>query len=546
MSARLLLRLLLGYCVLLALAAVGMYRYMRSEPSREHRTIVSVWQRGRRVARAVTAAEPRSVKLVEADAPGSTTVFEHVQSEGRVIAWGRALFCFSFGNGRDGVHARYAGRDAYLTRDDLLRQSAYGIMMYVGTIPLRCSIDANKVLALLGSQLGVSADELWRHGSFTRFTVRREVPGAALENDFAFTPDGLRKAALAGARYLARNLHADGTFRYEVDARTNTDIEGYNWPRHGGATLFLAEAASFSHAPDLMDAARRAARRLAEQTTLTCGAHRCIGEGDRVDLGSSALALLAYAEMVKGHVDDSFQRPVAELAEFLRSMQRPDGEFMHIYDRAQNRPIDVQYAYYTGEAALALARVYHITHDRKDFEAARAALAYTANKRWTFFGSRYWFDYEHWTCQAMAELWDEAPDYGALDLCVHWHRFNRASQLESRALGDFDGGFTDPLTPPRIAVAGSRTEGAVATLMVLRKANVPASEVAALTRQIERAFALMLRYQLTPGPAFLFADPAAMYGAFPGSPVDYTIRIDYPQHVGAGMLRYADLMKGER
>src|SRR5262249_6431751 len=105
-------------------------------------------------------------------------------------------------------------------------------------------------------------------------------------------------------RYLARNLHPDGTFRYEIDARTNTDIPGYNWPRHGGATLFLAETAGLTRAPDLIDAARRACRRLAEQTTLRCGAHRCIGEDDRVDLGSSALALLAYAAMVKGHVDD--------------------------------------------------------------------------------------------------------------------------------------------------------------------------------------------------------------------------------------------------
>jgi hypothetical protein len=409
-------------------------------------------------------------------------------------------------------------------------------------VQLRCGLDPDKALFALSKELNVPAEELWRTGSFTRIVVRRELPKPPPAPKAKPTALDLRNAAIAGAVYLARNLEGDGRFRYEVDARTNFASPGYNWPRHGGATHFLAEAAGHSKVPALRDAARLAARQLAEQATANCGAHRCVGDRDPADLGSSALALLAYTEVLKHGIDDSLRVPAQELAEFLRSMQRKDGEFMHLYDRSKSRPIDIQLAYYTGEAALALARHYRLSRDRRDLDAAKAALFYTANRRWKFFGSHYYFDYEHWTCQAMAELWDLAPDRGALDLCMRWQHFNRKMQVDSSRLGDFEGGFADPLTPPRLAPAGSRSEGAVATLAVMRKAGSDPEEIAALERQIERSLAFMLRYQLTPGPSFLFANPAQMFGGFPGSAIDYIVRIDYPQHVGAAMLRYADMM----
>jgi hypothetical protein len=37
----------------------------------------------------------------------------------------------------------------------------------------------------------------------------------------------------------------------------------------------------------------------------------------------------------------------------------------------------------------------------------------------------------------------------------------------------------------------------------------------------------------------LFADPAAVYGALPGSAVDWQLRIDFAQHAGSAMLRAA-------
>jgi hypothetical protein len=58
---------------------------------------------------------------------------------------------------------------------------------------------------------------------------------------------------------------------------------------------------------------------------------------------------------------------------------------------------------------------------------------------------------------------------------------------------------------------------------------------------MRRSLALLLRVQLRPGATHLFADPAAVYGAFPGSAVDWQLRNDYAQHAGSALIRAADV-----
>lgn len=84
---------------------------------------------------------------------------------------------------------------------------------------------------------------------------------------------------------------------------------------------------------------------------------------------------------------------------------------MHVYDRTARRPVDEQLLFFSGEATLALARAHRITHDAADLEAARRALSYLVGPAWNFFGNRYYFGEEHWTCQAVEELWDRGT-YG--------------------------------------------------------------------------------------------------------------------------------------
>jgi hypothetical protein len=120
--------------------------------------------------------------------------------------------------------------------------------------------------------------------------------------------------------------------------------------------------------------------------------------------------------------------------------------------------------------------------------------------------------------------------------------FNRALQQRTGdGPLDTDGaiGLGSFVTPRYTAVA-SRCEAGAATLEVARKAGVPAAEIAALEAQLRRGLALILRHQLRPGPTHLFAHPADVYGAVPGSEVDWQLRIDYAQHAGSAMIRWLD------
>jgi hypothetical protein len=271
-----------------------------------------------------------------------------------------------------------------------------------------------------------------------------------------------------------------------------------------------------------------------------------VGDEPVVALGSSALALLAFTEIVDRKVDPGYRTIVTDMARFLRSQQRPDGEFMHDYDRRAGRPIDRQGLYYSSEATLALARAYPITQDPADLDAAVRGLRNLVGPAWSFFGDRYYFGEEHWTCQAIAALWAYAPDPKALDFCLRWQAFGRKiQQREGDSYFDADGAIgVSPVITPRLTPVASRSEAAVATLDVARRSGVSAEELAVLDAQLRRALALLVRQQFRPGLRHLFKSPADVHGAMPGSEVDWDLRIDYTQHAGSAMVRWLEVIAG--
>jgi hypothetical protein len=266
-----------------------------------------------------------------------------------------------------------------------------------------------------------------------------------------------------------------------------------------------------------------------------------VGQDNVVDVGSSALALIAMDEIARTGIDPTYRAQVEALASFLRSQQRADGEFMHQFDRRAGKPVDVQFLYYSGEATLALTRAFALTGDRADLDVASRGLAHIVGPAWSFFGDRYYFGEEHWTCQAMSELWDAAPDARALSFCERWQAYGRNMMFgPDETPYDADGAYgAGPIITPRYTPVASRCEAGVATLDAMIRAKSDPAEQAALAAQLRRSLALLLRQQFRPGLTHLFAEPAAVYGGFPGSSVDWQLRIDYAQHAGSAMIRAA-------
>lgn len=540
MSARVLARLLAAYLAVVLAACVIVYREARLVPPERPVTIVSRWQDGALIdRRVVTDESPRE----------EGTVAERVTGEAALFPLPSAL-AVGLVSGRDGVSATLDGTTAYVTVDDLLAARAYDHGATFLDPTLGVGVHPAVVLHLVAERLGIPPGEVTRRASLRRVRFERQgPPNAPPVKADTVTPEVVQDAAHDAARYLARHVDEAGRFRYLVDATTDRTLPGYNWPRHAGATYFLAQAARYFDDPGVRFAMLRAASRLRDDTMVDCGKARCIADDREATAGASALALIAFTEIVDSGADGTYLVAVRELAAFLRAQQRPDGEFMHVYRRDLRAPVDVQYMYTTGEAALALGRAHRVTGDPADLAAASAALAHLA-RGWSFFGSRYFFAEEHWTCQAVAELWDRAPDREALTLCLRWNAYqNRLQQDDGDGPFDADGAFGfGPFVRPRVTPASSRGEGAAAALAVLERSGTAVEldgQAPRLELQLRRALAFVLRHRFAPGPRHLLRNPDAMAGAIPATGADLDVRIDYPQHAGSMMLRWLEL-RGHR
>jgi hypothetical protein len=543
---------LAGYVVVLLFACAAVVSAFRltPRPRANDVRVVSVWRGGERIARSVTRGDARAV-LANAcqDQAGCTRVVERIVDAGPLPYVNTQLLSISLAAGRDGIAADIGARTAYLTPSDLLSRQVSDEGADLGPLKIRIGVhSADQLIADLARELGSERADLLARGRLRRFIVQREDAAAALWprriDARQVNEKRLRDAILLAAQFLARNQDESGRFAYEMDSTHDRDLPGYSWPRHGGATLFLAQAASYTGDSNLRAAALRAGHYMQRSATVRCGSHRCIGDSPRVDVGSAALAMLAYQALAGLGAPRSMRDDLVDMAAFLRSQLRPDGESMHEFDRTTGKPIDVQYPYYSGEVAFALARASRVTKNPQDLQAASAALARIVRRRWSVAQNRYFFATEHWTCQALEELWERAPDREALGFCLDYEAFNRVLQAGPGALlGDYDGGFAQsPFFPPRLTPCGSRTEGAIATLSTAIAAHASSSEIAALEDQVRRALAFMLRFQFAPGPLPMLANPARVLGALPGGPTDLKLRIDFPQHGGGALLRYARML----
>lgn len=555
MSVRALSRLLLAYLLALVAACIVMRAHasLRELPPGEQRVVVSRWSHGQLVERTVTSpgAKPAAAPAEE----GTTLVYETAIGEGPLSLDPRT-FSYTLVAGRDGLVAQLHGKTAWVTVDDLLSAQAYDHAVSFLDPSLGFGTHRATVISALAAQLGATVSEVENEARVRRVRFERhvvnEVPtpritADSLERDRSTVMAAVRDAAA----YVARGVDADGRFRYLVDAIHDRSLAGYSWPRHGGATYFLAQAAALFDDATFRYACLRSAARLRDDMMKSCGANRCIADGDDANVGSAALALIAFSEIVRTGADASYRRPAIELARFLRSQQRPDGELMHEFDLATGKPVDVQYMYFTGEAALALARAHRITGDPEDLRAASRALARLSGRGWSFFGSRYYFSEEHWTCQAVADLWERAPDADALAFCLRWHEYQqRLQHADGDSPFDAEGSFGfGPFVTPRVTPASSRGEAAAAALEVLEhdaaaggfSAEQRARTIGLLDEELRSAIAFVARAQLRPGPTHLFVHPEAVRGAFPGSAIDLQLRIDYVQHAGSMMIRWLEL-----
>ena len=408
-----------------------------------------MWSAGELVGRAVVSQVGDVAPALEsalASHPGSALVYERVVAEGPVLTKPEAAFALSFVQGRDGLCVTLGDRTAYVTPDELLARQAYDKGVEVPGLQLSIGLDTPVALSVAAERLGVTVRDLLDHATLRRFRAERvpagppDRPAVTAET---LTDGDVRAAAIAAASYLARGVDGQGRYRYLVDAPTNRTLGGYDWPRHAGATYFLAQAAALSGDASIGQAALRAAAYL-RGTTRRASAARTAASA-MATASTSAPPRSPCWPTSKSRAPCSIRAIAPSSPRSPTSCARSSGPTASSCTSttgAAGRPVDIQLLYYSGEAALALSRAHALLGDPRDLDAATRALAHLVGPAWSFFGSRYYWGEEHWTCQAMGDLWARAPDRQALDFCIGWQDFTRKLQYRTGdTMLDADGAF---------------------------------------------------------------------------------------------------------
>lgn len=513
--------------------------------------LVSAYDRGKVVARYVGGTDLVSTlerAITQIGRVPSRTIWRVLvtRGEGPLLSSVPGLSLFSLVPLRDGIVARTgdskAPRTAYLTPDDLLEREAYDHAVSPPIPDLTFGTGLEPLFRELAEALELAPATLRTHAKLARVAMS---PIETAPDYAHFTRQDLLDAARAHALFLLRHQDEEGRFTYVYDARHDRERpgSGYSLARHAGTAFFLARASRDLNMLEARVGTLRALRFLREHALGTCGApdRSCAVWRDRVEFGASALAALASAEFLQSGDDPEVRELLRGLLTFVRSQQRPDGEFMHEYDRERDKPIDIQRMYYSGEAALALLVGYEVLGDPKDKAAAARVMTHLTGAGWSFFGSRYFYGEEHWTCQAVGRAAKHMDVSNALDFCLRWGGYQRQlqygpGQTPWQASGAFGVG---PVLLPRVTMAASRVEALVPIYQLqLRRGRGDEP----LRQMLERSVGLLLRMRWTEKDAHLFARPVAAMGGMPSTLAQLSSRADMVQHSGSALLGWAEVL----
>ncbi|HEY5949787.1 MAG TPA: hypothetical protein VIV40_30035 [Kofleriaceae bacterium] len=467
--------------------------------------------------------------------------------------------------GIEGIGADIDGKRALLLPHELVATKQLSTKRPAEALPdFAMGVDLQRIALIVGQRVGVNRPvpraDLFRFRTDTfveqpedrraeaPLQLTRGIPPAP-----KLSSQSLRAAALEGGRYLVAHLAPNGRYIYEHDLntgfKTNPAGGAYSMPRHAGTTYFLAELYRITKEPWLREPIERAFAHLAE--LLSSG--RCAGtlpDGQPFDcvldktetmaqLGSTALTVVALAEYQRATGDQRYLPLATKFATWILYMQRPDGSFRHLYNPQTKQYDDkAELLYYSGEAALALARMHVVTGDAKYAKASERALDWLVDW-YDFFIGGFLYGEEHWTCIAAEAIWPAAKRDKYREFCDGYGAFLRMQQPHPGDHPDEDDlagayNFT-PFVPPYNTPAGSRSEAMISSYLlgVHHGRGDPA-----IRAQIELTLQYALGQQIRPESAFNVVGEGL--GGMPASPIDRNVRIDYVQHVCSAMIRASE------
>lgn len=326
----------------------------------------------------------------------------------------------------------------------------------------------------------------------------------------ALNSQNTAKIAKMGAEALARVVQPNGRFVYRYFAgQKPVDVPAYNALRHFGSVWSMLDVArKLGRMPEVLAKAELAARYAIQHCLAPCGdgmlGVSCEG---RIKLGGNGLALVMLAELYELKREEGLLDLARQLASYVVSQQRDDGDFVHSRDATNGQEVAFRSDYYTGEALLGLMRLYEITGEtewldcvvRSENELLKRGYGVSAQS--------------HWMLYALERLHAAKPDEVYLE-----HAARIAAHI-LRFASYRDDGRSTPIA--------CRSEGLLAYCRMLKQAQ--RDDLAPSAASVQQEVLVNLRHQL---------ESRLTSGAFMRTSTIKEIRIDYVQHNISSYLGY--------
>ncbi len=350
------------------------------------------------------------------------------------------------------------------------------------------------------------------------------------------SPETARSTHSRSPRWLASVVQPDGSYHYIYDPGTDRyDNLDYNEVRHAGTTYALYQVYDLTRDPSVLEAAERATGWISEHTTRVCDHGRAFIDpsSTMTKLGGQALAIIALLERRRVTGTTESDVLISDLARFLLKMEMPDhpGRYFMAYtppdDRFRLTPAS---EYYPGEALLALTRLAeHFPGSSYQEAAGRAARYLVYERDGNLTALRAAPRDDHWLTIALSELYrlDSNSDYQS----VTYVQAERMIANQATAADGYPDRIGAAKRDSGISYTSTATKGE-ALVAAWSLANHVGDSVAVerISTAALRNAQFLMRVQYLPDNSQLFPRPDRLIGAWPGSAMDHTIRIDYVQH----------------
>ena len=479
-------------------------------------------------------------------------------AQGPIISSIPLAFAKSVVPGLDGLGLEVGPHQTYLLPDDMFQQQLLaGYRPFWFMHEFKTGLDLKQTVNLLAAQTDLTIEQ-WRASPRRYFRFRTqsvlEADGRGLTVLRSRVPvpsvkrEDVRQAVKRAVDYVLRQMKPDGKFEYIYYplADRHSPPGDYSLPRHAGTTWFLALSYSILKERRILEAARKAIVWLgANAVPVQCQKtpFACVGSGGWVDLGSAALTVVAIVEYQQATGDKRFEKLALRLGKFMLYMQKPSGDFCHQYMTIQkHRVCKTILLYYSGEATLALAKLYQLTKDPQYKEPIERAMDFLTGAKYDFFLGQFFISEDHWTCIAAEAARPVVDKEQYARFCYEFAALNRRAQVNPQdgLAADLTGAFNiTPFFLPHNTPAGSRTEANVATYLLSQQRGEPQAEV---LETVQRSIRYLVDQQIRPESAYLFPNADAAMGGMMQTPGRAAIRIDYVQHAAAAMARALPLI----